>query len=74
MEPENLLETFSFIYQDIRCHIPQHYIPETDYGEQGCTNPGRQIIGELYFVPGILILLGSQYEICFILLFRHRQF
>jgi len=41
MESENLLETFALIYQDIRCHISECYIPETKYGEQGSTNPGR---------------------------------
>jgi len=41
MESENLLESIALIYQDIRCHISQYCIPETKYGEQGSTNPGR---------------------------------
>jgi len=43
MEPENLLENCALIYQDIRCQIPEHYIPETKYCEQGSTNPWLQI-------------------------------
>jgi len=42
MEPENLVEKFALIYQNIRRHISEHFIPATKYGEQGSTNPGRQ--------------------------------